>query len=54
MNRVEEIFAFLDEKFFDAHCELNYSKENGYNYAVATIHPDNIYSINIFKFPHSF
>lgn len=29
--------------------ENNYSKENGYNYAVATIHPDNIYSINILE-----
>lgn len=29
--------------------ENDYSKENGYNYAVATIHPDNIYSINILK-----
>lgn len=29
--------------------ENNYSKKNGYNYAVATIHPDNIYSINILE-----
>lgn len=34
MNRVEEIFAFLDEKFFDAHCELNYSKDYELLFAV--------------------
>ncbi len=34
MNRVEEIFAFLDEKFFDAHCELNYNKDYELLFAV--------------------
>ena len=34
MNRVEEIFAFLDEKFFDAHCELNYTKDYELLFAV--------------------
>lgn len=27
MNRVETILNFLDERFYDAHCELNYSKD---------------------------
>ena len=26
-KKVEEIFAFLDERFSDAHCELNYTKD---------------------------
>lgn len=27
MNKIETIFSFLDSKFPDAHCELNYSKD---------------------------
>ena len=34
MTRVEEIFAFLDDKFYDAHCELEYSKDYELLFAV--------------------
>lgn len=34
MSRVEEIFSFLDNKFFDAHCELKYTKDYELLFAV--------------------